>query len=265
MEQPDALQKDAPVEREIEPLFHSCNKLEASAPFRWLKLGWQDLKRAPRISLLYGLVVTALCYLLTWLAWDDGHTIALFTIGIGIILLGPVLAFGPYSISRQLEKGLIPQVGYCLKESGKQMRNELLFALILLVIFLVWARAASMVHVFFPISGDTSTMEWVQFLGVGSAVGALFAGLVFVASAFSLPMMLDRNTDAITSALTSVNAVMNNVPAMLVWGILIVGLVVVGFLTAFLGLAVILPWIGHATWHAYKETIRPGEKIKIID
>jgi len=265
MEQPKALHEDSPKVREIDPLFHGCNKLEASAPMRWLKLGWQDLKQAPRISITYGLVVVALCYLMTWLAWGEGNTIALFTIGIGIILLGPVLAFGPYSISRQLEKGLIPQVGYCIKESSGQMRNELLFALIVLVIFLIWARAASMVHVFFPISGDIGVMEWVQFLGVGTAVGAIFAGLVFVASAFSLPMMLDRNTDAITSSLTSINAVLNNIPAMIVWAALIVGLVMVGIATAFLGLAIILPWIGHATWHAYKETIRPAEKIKVYD
>jgi uncharacterized membrane protein len=260
-----ALHEDPEKVREIEPLFHPCNKLEANAPLRWLKLGWQDLKRAPRLSLTYGLVVTGLCYLLAWLAWGEGNSMALFTIGIGIILLGPALAFGPYSISRQLAKGLVPQFGYCIKESGKQMRNELLFALILLVIFLVWARAASMVHVFFPISGDTGLAEWAQFLGVGTAVGAIFAGLVFVASAFSLPMMLDRNTDAITSALTSVNAVRSNIPTMIVWAALIVGLTLVGFATLFIGLAVILPWIGHATWHAYKETIREAEKIKVYD
>ncbi|MEJ2309817.1 MAG: DUF2189 domain-containing protein [Gammaproteobacteria bacterium] len=265
MEQPKALDEEARKVREIEPLFHPCNRLEASAPLRWLRLGWQDLRRAPRLSLTYGFVVTGLCFLMTWLAWGESNSMALFTIGIGIILLGPALAFGPYSISRQLAKGLVPQFGYCIRESGGQMRNELLFALILLVIFLVWARAASMVHIFFPIAGDTGVMEWVQFLAVGSAVGALFAGLVFVASAFSLPMMLDRNTDAITSALTSVNAVKNNIPAMIVWAGLIVGLVLVGFATAFIGLAVILPWIGHATWHAYKETIRDAEKIKVYD
>ena len=103
------------------------------------------------------------------------------------------------------------------------------------------------------------------YLGVGTAVGAIFAGLVFVASAFSLPMMLDRNTDAITSALTSINAVKSNIPAMLVWAALIVSLVLVGFATAFVGFAVVLPWIGHATWHAYRETIAPAEKIKVYD
>ena len=91
---------------------------------------------------------------------------------------------------------------------------------------------------------------------VGSLVGAVFAAIVFCASAFSLPMMLDRGTDAITSALTSINGVIKNRGVMLLWAALIAGLVLVGFATAYIGLAVVLPLIGHATWHAYRETVQ---------
>ena len=87
MEQPETLDEESPKVREIEPLFHPCNRLEALAPLRWLRLGWQDLRRAPRLSIPYGLVVTALCFLMSWLAWGEGNSMALFTIGIGIILL----------------------------------------------------------------------------------------------------------------------------------------------------------------------------------
>ena len=135
------------------------------------------------------------------------------------------------------------------------MRNELLFALVMLVVLLVWARAASMVHIFFP-AGEFGVMDWVQFLAVGSAIGALFAAIVFSASVVSLPMMLDRGTDAVTGGLTSVNAVLNNKGVMLLWAMIIVGLVLIGFATAYLGLAIVLPLIGHATWHAYRETVR---------
>ena len=200
-------------------------------------------------------------WLLTGLALSGGNTLALFTLVTGLILIGPVLAFGLYSISRQLEMGLKPRLGFCIRESRTHMRNELLFALVLLVILLVWARAASMVHVFFPISEDLGTLGWLEFLAVGSAVGSIFAGIVFTAAAFSLPMMLDRGTDAITASLTSVNAVLNNKAAMLVWAALIFGLVLIGVFTAYLGLAVVLPLIGHATWHGYKETIKPAEPL----
>jgi len=243
----------------IEPLFHPARKLDAGAPVRWLKLGWRDLRAAPGTSLTYGAALTLIGYLLLYLAWDEGHTLMLFTLVTGLILLGPVLAFGLYSISRQLELGLQPRLGYCVKESQTHLRNELLFALVLLVILLVWARAASMVHVFFPISDEIGLVGWLQFLAVGSAVGSIFAAIVFTASAFSLPMMLDRGTDAITGALTSVNAVLKNKGVMLIWAALIVGLVLLGVLTAFLGLAVVLPVIGHATWHGYRETIEMAD------
>jgi uncharacterized membrane protein len=242
----------------IEPLFYPARKLDARAPLRWLRLGWQDLRAAPGTSLAYGTALTLIGYLLLYLAWDEGHTMALFTLVTGLILVGPVLAFGLYSISRQLELGLHPRLGYCWRESQTHLRNELLFALVILVVLLVWARAASMVHVFFPIGEDLGVVGWLQFLAVGSAVGSIFAAIVFTASAFSLPMMLDRGTDAITSALTSVNAVLHNKGVMLIWASLIVGLVGLGVLTLMLGFAIVLPVIGHATWHAYRETIEPA-------
>ncbi len=89
----------------------------------------------------------------------------------------------------------------------------------------------------------------------GSAVGSIFALLTFVFSAFSLPMICDRDADAITAIVTSVNAVLRNKPAMAVWALLIVGLSAIGFATALLGLAVVIPLLGYATWHAYREMI----------
>ena len=241
---------------EIEPLFYPSNRLGLDAPLRWLRLGWHDLLSAKAQSLSYGAGLVLFGYLITWLAWDEGHTMALFTFGMGFILAGPVLAFGLYSISRQLEQGREPRLGICWRESRNHLRNELLFALVMLVVLLVWARAASMVHVFFPLGEDVGVVGWLQFLAVGSAVGSVFAAIVFSASVVALPMMLDRGTDAITSALTSIAAVVQNKGVMLLWASLILGLVLVGFATAYVGLVVVLPLIGHATWHAYRETVR---------
>ena len=96
------------------------------------------------------------------------------------------------------------------------------------------------------------------FLGVGTAVGAMFAFVVFGAAAFSLPLMVDRDMDVISAVITSFIAVNRNKPAMVLWAALIVALVGAGFATAFLGLAVVLPVTAFATWHAYQETIGPG-------
>ena len=258
MAEPSVVRPDE-VDPEIEPLFYPCNKLGLDAPFRWLRLGWQDVKRAPRQSLTYGLGLVLFGYLITWLAWGEGNTVALFTLAMAFILSGPVLAFGLYSISRQLEQGREPRLGICWRESRNHLRNEMLFALVMLVVLLVWARAASMVHVFFPVGEELGVLGWLEFLAVGSAVGSIFAAIVFSSSVVALPMMLDRNTDAITSALTSVAAVFQNKGVMALWAALIGSLMLIGFVTAYIGLVFVLPLIGHATWHAYRETVKESE------
>lgn len=252
--EPDVVRPDG-AEEPIEPLFYPSNRLGFDAPMRWLRLGWHDLVRAKRQSLAYGIGLVLFGYLVTGLAWGDGNTLALFTLAVAFILAGPVLAFGLYSVSRQLELGRPPRLGVCWMESRNHMRNELLFALVMMVVLLVWARAATMVNVFFPVGEDPGALGWVEFLAVGSAVGSIFATIVFSSSVVALPMMLDRGTDAITSALTSINAVINNKGVMLLWALLIMVLTLVGFATAYLGFAVILPLIGHASWHAYRETV----------
>ena len=94
-----------------------------------------------------------------------------------------------------------------------------------------------------------------QFLAIGSAVGSVFALVTFAVSAFSLPMICDREADAIEAVVTSINAVLRNKPAMLVWVLLIVALTAAGFATALLGLTVAIPVLGYATWHGYLDTI----------
>ncbi|MEJ2509095.1 MAG: DUF2189 domain-containing protein [Gammaproteobacteria bacterium] len=240
------------------PFVAPCRQVGAAAPLRWLRLGWRDLRRAPRQSLSYGAFFVAVSYLVSLLAWELGSPLVLLGMLSGFVFLGPVLAIGLYSISYQLQRGLAPRIGYCVREGKRHLGNEMIFAFILVIVFLVWARAASMVHVFFPVEAHPRPMELVVFFGVGSAVGSIFAAIVFAAAAFSLPMIMDRKVDMVTAVVTSINAVLRNKGTMVVWAGLIVVSVAVGFVTAFLGLAVLLPVIGHATWHAYQETIDAG-------
>jgi uncharacterized membrane protein len=114
-----------------------------------------------------------------------------------------------------------------------------------------------MIHVFFPVEAHPHFADLATFLAIGSTVGTLFAALVFSASAFSLPMMLDRKVDTITAVITSVNAVLRNKGAMIVWALIIVMALGLSFATAFLGLAVLMPVLGYMTWHAYQATIQP--------
>ena len=246
---------DAPQSPENLPFVVPCRTLDTAAPLRWLRLGWADMKRAPRLSLAYGLALMLLSVLIALFTWRFG-TLALYIgLATGFVFIGPVLAVGLSSISRQLGKGLRPVLGYCLREGTTHLKELLVLGVILLVVLLVWARAAAMVHVFFPAISEPGLAELLPFLGIGSAIGAVFALIVFAASAFSLPFILDRKVDAITASVSSFNAVLKNKKPMALWAGLIGLSVLLGFATAFVGFAVLLPLIGHATWHAYRETL----------
>ncbi len=237
------------------PFVAPCRRLRTGDPIAWLKLGWEDFKRAPGTSLYYGGFLVLLSYVLAFFTWKLGGYILMFSLLSGFVFIAPVLAIGLYSVSCQLDQGMKPRIGYCLREGRRHLGNEMVYSVILLVIFLVWARAGSAVHIFFPVEADPDFSDLAVFLGVGSAVGSVFALLVFSASAFSLPMMLDRKVDTVTAVLTSVHAVLVNKGPMVVWILIIVAALAISFATAFLGLAVLMPIIGYATWHGYRDTI----------
>lgn len=237
------------------PFVAPCRDLHPLAAFGWLRRGWRDLRAAPRQSLCYGVVVMFASYAAGLVAWKLGGVWLLLAMASGFMFVGPLMAIGVYEISRQLERGTRPTLAEGIRETSQHVGNALVYAIVVLVVFLVWARAASMVHIFFPVETNHSWRDLVPFLGIGSAVGAIFASIVFAASAFSLPMIADRRTDTVTAVVTSVNAVLRNKTPMIVWAALVVGCILLGFATAFLGLAVVMPLLGHATFHAYRETI----------
>ncbi len=239
----------------IKPMVAPVRQISMGAPIRWLKLGWSDFKRVKRLSLTYGIVMMLISMLVTYVSYSAGSIVLSIAMVAGFFFIGPAIAIGLYSMSRQLENGVTPQFLRCLKEGKKNMSDELVLSFVFLIIFLIWARSASMVHILFPSLSGMQLMDWVKFLGAGSAVGAVFAALVFTFGAFSIPMLMDRKVDAITAILTSINAVLRNKKVMIVWGMIIVALILVGIATFFIGFAVLLPIVGHATWHAYREVV----------
>jgi uncharacterized membrane protein len=251
------LQRDPrPAEHdEALPFVAPCRQVAPSAPFRWLAAGWRDLRAAPGQSLGWGIVVLGLSWLISLLALWLGSWIVLLSLLSGFVFIGPLLAIALYAISWQLEHGRVPTLDRSLDAARIRLGDSMVFALILLVIFLVWARAGSMVHVFFPVESRPELIQLLKFLAIGSAVGSIFAAITFAASVFSLPMLMDRKADTITAVVTSVNATLRNKAAMAVWLVLIVLLTGIGFATAFVGLAVLFPLLGHATWHAYRDVV----------
>lgn len=237
------------------PFAAPSRQVKAHQPWLWLRLGWRDFRRAWRQSLTYGFIIVAISYGISFASYQYGGIALLFGMLSGFVVLGPLLAITLYSISDQLERQQSPSCRYCMREARRHIGNLSVYTVVVLVIFLIWARAASMVHVFFPMEADSNWQDWAIFLSIGSLIGAMFSSLIFLISAFSLPMLMDRQTDTITAAISSTNAVLSNKKTMCIWAMLIVFSVLLGFATLLIGLAVLIPVIGHATWHAYRATL----------
>lgn len=244
------------IDRDSMPFVAPCRRIGVLAPFRWLARGAGDFRRAPRASLMYGTVMSAVMAAASLFAWVYGaHWLMLVMLG-GFVFFAPLACVGLYAVSAQLERGQPPLLSRSLRAAFRRhLGNEMVFAIVLLVLFLVWARAGLMVSVFFPVEGQPSLRDLAGYLAIGSVVGAVFAALTFSASAFSLPMIMHRDVDSITAIVTSVNAVLRNKAPMLVWLVLITLGLVIGAATAFIGMVVILPVIGYGAWHGYLETI----------
>jgi uncharacterized membrane protein len=232
-----------------------CRELKTGAAFGWLKAGWNDFRNAKVVSLAYGLFVFLVSVLVAFMAWKLGGFVLLLSALSGFVFVAPMLAFGLYSVSRQLCEGKTPDLAHTIRAIKRPLGNAMVYTLVLLVIFLLWARAGMMVQVFFPLGGRPEWGHIITFLLIGSAVGSIFACLSFAASVFSLPMLANRDIDVITAVISSVNGVLRNKPAMFVWAMLICSLTGIGFLTAGIGLIVIIPWLAYATWHGYRAAL----------
>lgn len=243
-------------EPDPKPFVAPCNDLSPRDTFRWLRNGWRDYRAAPGLSLAWGVFSCLLSWAVAWIAYSAGGWVLLIALLSGFIFVAPLLAFGMYSVSRRLCMGQVPTIRNTLRAARKPFANSLVFAIVLLVIFLLWARAASMVHIFFPSDGTVNLEALALYLGVGSAVGSVFAFICFAASVFSLPFIANRDVDVITAVVSSINAVLRNRWTMLMWAVTVALITGIGFLTALFGFIVIIPWLGYATWHGYRDALQ---------
>lgn len=256
---------DAKFTVEEDLTFPTIRDVKAGSPLSWLRRGLSDLRACPIPSLFYGFCFAAMGLLITYVfehAYQ--YTVALTS---GFLLLGPFLAMGLYEISRRREHGESCSLAPTLTVWKRNAGNIGVFAVVLGIVFLVWARASMVVFALFytqempNLSGFLSQIvafENLEFLLAYFGVGLLFSLIVFAVSVISVPLMLDRNQDAITSMIASAGALARNPAAMLVWAFIIVALTLIGFATFHLGLVVAMPIVGHATWHAYRDLVAPA-------
>lgn len=253
---------DAPLKAGNEaPPPIALRPLRWSAPLQWLSLGWRDFVRAPAIGLFYGGCFAVMGWLLLiQYQHAPAYTLALSA---GFLLVGPFLCLGLYDVSRRLEHGEPPRFGASLMAWNTQTGTLAIFGGVLLILEMIWGRASLIV---FAVSFDGMPdfrgsllalldPKNIGFIVTYLAVGAVFASLIFSISVISMPMMLDRQTDAITASLASIKLVITQTAVMVLWGSLLTGLVLVAMLPWFLGLLVVGPVLGHASWHAYRAAV----------
>ena len=250
LKQAEEAQSEAP-----KPFVAPCRDLDPRAPLQWLKGGWADFRTAPGLSFAWGVFTWFLSTVITFVSWKLGGWILLISVVSGYIFVAPLLAFALYSVSRQICLGKKPTLAKTLRAVKKPFANSLVFAIILIVIFLLWARAGTMVHIFFPSDGTVKLQDLLLYLGVGSVVGSIFASITFAASVFSLPFIANREVDVITAVVSSINAVLRNRWTVLVWAMLVVFFTALGFLTGMFGFIIIIPVLGYATWHGYRDAL----------
>jgi uncharacterized membrane protein len=241
---------------------YAIRTVPLSRPFIWLSEGWDDLLHHRAASLAYGLLVSALGGIILLYG---RHPFYLAAVWSGFLLVGPILTAGLCELSRCRDEGELADFQSSLRPVTRNRRSLLGVAETLALIALVWFALSASIYIglvgsFAPglettVWGDVMRQLSGAQLAAYSAIGLILAAVVFALSVVTIPMIVDRHVDASTAMRTSLRITQRDLPAMMVWAVLIVGLVLLGFVTGLLGMIVIFPLLGHATWRAYRELV----------
>lgn len=231
-------------------------------PLQWLRRGGADLLRCPWPGLLHGLAMAMFGAALLLLAHQRFWLLAgAFS---GFLLVAPLLATGLYAVSRALEKGQTASLRTALSAWWPRDSKLVLFGLLLALAGTGWVLTSAALITRFALSAVNSPADFLHAV-VLAPTGHLFEGWlllggalatpVFASSVVALPLLLDRPVAVWPAVLTSVRAVLANPGAMALWATLILGLTLMGMATLMVGLVVVVPWLAHASWHAYRDLV----------
>ena len=254
---PDAA--DAPVIRTI----------GLSELHRALQRGWEDFKAVPTHAIILCIIYPILGLMLARAVHGYSVIPLLFPLAAGFALIGPFAAVGLYEMSRRRERGDQATAWDALEVVRSPSFGAMLgLGVLLLALFVTWVATAQALYIAaFGYEGATGIYDFAErvlttaqgwwLIVVGCGVGFVFALVALCISVVSFPLMLDRHASAGDAMVTSLRAVARNPVPMAAWGLIVAALLAVGTLPFFLGLAVVIPLLGHATWHLYRETIEP--------
>src|SRR6266849_9472350 len=229
-----------------------------------LRLGWEDFKAVPSHAIILCVIYPILGLVLARTVLGYSVLPLLFPLAAGFALLGPFAALGLYELSRRRERGEEAAAWDAIHVLRAPSLGAMLeLGVLLLILFGTWIAAADAIYIatfgHAPAASIPDfaarvlkTPEGWSLIIVGCGIGFLFAVVALCVSVVSFPLMLDRHATAIDAIRTSLRAVMKNPFAMAAWGLIVAALLVIGSLPLFVGLAVVLPVLGHATWHLYR-------------
>jgi uncharacterized membrane protein len=232
-------------------------------PAEWLRRGWDDLRQLGAASVAHGVLITMMGGVLLILGSTHPYFIAAAVSG--YLLIGPIMTTGVCELSRRRAAGEPVGFEQSLQALSRNPRGLLQLGAMLAAIAIVWFVASEvMLRSILDVSGPgfskalwggfTDTASRAQILAyIGS--GAVLAAIVFTVSVVAVPLISDQRLSAAAAMWVSVKATFSNVPAMLRWSALIVALTAFGFLTLLVGMIVVAPLLGHATWHAYRDLV----------
>jgi len=231
-----------------------------------LSEGLRDFRAAPAFGLMVGAIYAIAGNLLFWVAASYDLLFIAYPLAAGFALVAPFAAVGIYETSRRLAAGGDVSFGALIGSVPPHARRELGYmALVTAFGLIAWIYAAGFVYALFfglrpldytdIVSAVVSTPRGIAFLVTGNVIGAVMATVIFSVSVVAYPMLLDRDIDFVTAMITSIRAVFAAPMVMIGWGIFVATMLAVAILPMFLGLVVVLPWLGHATWHLYRRTV----------
>ena len=234
-----------------------------------LARGIDDFTAVPSHALFLCVIYPLLGILLIGLTLGNSLLPLAFPIAAGFALIGPLAAIGLYEVSRPREAGLDSSSGHGLDVLHSPSLGAIIaLGVLLMAIFLIWLVVAQALYI--AIFGYTPPASIAQFVHdvltttpgwtliiVGTGIGFLFAALVLSISAISFPLLLDRDVGAAVAVYTSLRVMAANQIPMALWGLIVAALLVIGSIPFFVGLTVVMPVLGHATWHLYRRTVEP--------
>lgn len=235
------------------------------APFRWLAEGWGDMMRVIGPSLFYGALLAAISFVLSKALINSNAAFWALALSCGFVFVAPMLAMGLYEAGRALEAGEKPTLSRMLLVRGALRQDVAYLGLALLLIYLLWGRIAQIVYGLSTFRLHTSVDAFVDFalntseghsmLIAGTIIGGVIAFFTYCLVVVSAPMLLDQRANVFAATFTSLRAVSQNFAPLLLWAFIITALLIASAATWFIALVIIFPWLGLASWRAYRDLV----------